>query len=34
MLLTLGLFGLWALLDFVVVITGNFQDTKGRKIKA
>jgi len=33
MLLTLGGFGLWSLIDFVIIATGNFKDKNGLKIK-
>lgn len=33
MLLTLGGLGLWALIDFIVILTGNFRDKEGYKIK-
>lgn len=29
---TLGLFGLWAIIDFILIISGNFKDKKGLKI--
>lgn len=34
MLLTLGGFGIWTLVDFVVIVTGNFKDSLGLQIKA
>lgn len=34
MLLTLGGFGIWTLIDFVVIVTGNFKDSLGLPIKA
>ncbi|MDC3307315.1 TM2 domain-containing protein [bacterium] len=34
MLLTLGGFGIWALIDTIIIITGNFRDGDGRLIKA
>lgn len=34
MLLTLGGFGIWALVDMIIIITGNFRDGDGRLIKA
>ena len=33
MLLTLGGFGFWSLIDFVIIATGNFKDKNGLKIK-
>ena len=33
MFLTLGVFGIWTLIDFVLIITGNFTDTEGGTIK-
>ena len=33
MLLTFGGFGLWSLIDFVIIATGNFKDKNGLKIK-
>lgn len=32
-LLTLGGFGIWALIDLVMIIVGNFKDKDGRLIK-
>jgi len=32
MLLTGGGFGIWALVDFIIIVTGNFTDKEGRKI--
>ena len=32
-LLTLGGCGIWALIDFIVIITGNFKDAQGNVIK-
>jgi len=34
MLLTAGGFGLWTIIDFLVIAFGNFKDKDGRKIKA
>jgi TM2 domain-containing membrane protein YozV len=33
-LLTLGGLGIWALVDFIMVVTGNFTDGAGMRIKA
>lgn len=33
MLVTLGGFGIWTLIDFIIVVIGNFTDSDGRKIK-
>ena len=33
MLLTLGGLGIWTIIDVVVIVTGNFSDSSGRKIK-
>ena len=32
MLLTLGGLGIWTLVDFIIIVTGNFKDKEGRKI--
>ncbi len=32
-LLTLGGLGIWALVDFIMVVTGNFKDGQGMTIK-
>ena len=32
MLLTLGGFGIWVLIDLIVIISGNFKDGNGKKI--
>lgn len=34
MLLTLGGFGIWTLIDFVIIVIGGFKDAQGRPIKA
>ena len=33
-LLTLGGLGIWALVDFILIIVGSFTDAQGRPIKA
>jgi TM2 domain-containing membrane protein YozV len=33
-LLTFGGLGIWALVDFIMVVTGNFKDSDGLTIKA
>lgn len=33
MLLTLGGFGIWTLIDFIMIVTGNFKDGNGLRIK-
>ena len=33
-LLTLGALGIWTLVDFIVIVTGNFKDKQGLPIKA
>ena len=33
MLITLGGFGLWAIIDFIIIVIGDFKDNEGRKIK-
>lgn len=30
MLITLGLFGIWTLIDFIILLTGNFKDSNGK----
>ena len=32
-LLTFGGLGIWALVDFIMVVTGNFKDAQGMTIK-
>ena len=34
MVLTLGGLGIWNLIDFVVLVTGNFKDKEGLLVKA
>ncbi|MGB1157182.1 MAG: TM2 domain-containing protein [Alphaproteobacteria bacterium] len=34
MLITLGGLGIWTLIDMIIIITQNFEDKQGRKIKA
>tara|TARA_B110000971_G_scaffold43957_1_gene43683 strand:+ start:525 stop:734 length:210 start_codon:yes stop_codon:yes gene_type:complete len=33
MIITVGGFGIWALIDFIVILTGGFTDSDGNKIK-
>ena len=33
MLITGGGFGIWTIIDFIIIVTGNFTDKEGRKIK-
>lgn len=33
MLLTLGGCGIWALIDFIVILTDGFKDSEGRPVK-
>lgn len=33
-LLTLGGLGIWALVDFIIIVTGSFKDKQGLFIKA
>jgi len=32
-LLTLGGFGIWTLVDFIIIVTGGFKDAQGLPIK-
>lgn len=34
MLITLGGFGIWTIVDFIIIVTGGFKDAQGRAIKA
>lgn len=34
MLITLGGFGIWSLIDFIMIAVGSFTDANGRVIKA
>ena len=34
MILTLGGLGIWTLVDFIIIVTGNFRDKQGRLVKA
>ncbi len=34
MLITLGGFGIWTIVDFIIIVTGGFKDAQGRPIKA
>ncbi|WP_341280566.1 TM2 domain-containing protein [Paenibacillus sp. FSL H8-0537] len=34
MILTVGGFGLWTLIDFIMIVCGAFKDSEGRQIKA
>lgn len=34
MLLTFGGLGIWTIIDFVIIATGNFTDNEGLKIKS
>ena len=33
MLITIGGLGIWALIDLILIITGNFRDSEGKRIK-
>ena len=33
-LLTLGGLGIWVLVDFIMIVTGNFKDKQGLMVKA
>ena len=33
MLLTLGGFGIWTLVDFIIIVCGAFKDSEGKPIK-
>ncbi len=33
-LLTIGGFGIWALIDFIMIVVGSFTDKQGKFIKA
>ncbi len=34
MLLTLGGFGIWTIVDFIMIVTGNFKDGEGKPVKS
>jgi TM2 domain-containing membrane protein YozV len=34
MLLTFGGFGIWTIVDFIMIVTGNFTDGDGRPVKS
>jgi len=33
MILTLGGFGIWVLIDFIMILTGGFKDKEGRDLQ-
>jgi RNA polymerase subunit RPABC4/transcription elongation factor Spt4 len=33
-LITLGFCGIWTLIDFIIIVTGNFKDSNGNYIKS
>lgn len=33
MLITLGGFGIWTIVDFIIIVLGNFKDSEGKYIK-
>lgn len=34
MLITFGGFGIWVIIDFVIIVVGNFTDSEGRPIRS
>jgi hypothetical protein len=34
MLITFGGFGIWALIDFVMIVTGSFRDKQGFPVRS
>ncbi len=34
MLITFGGFGIWTIVDFIMIVTGNFTDGDGRPVKS